>query len=364
MLKLLDDQTAGIYDSRVLPHIRIIGGNLDDDPTSPTGLILSGRIDQNTLRFLQVDKDYQRDLSDRHDIFSALRDGVVLPPIEIGVRGQSYEADGPDYIIRDPSFIIDGWQRVGNGLRFIDVVPGAIVRMFAIVYFGSTQEWENKRFDAVNKNRRTVSSDIHLRNSRADNMGLLTLYGLTTNTREFALYKRVCWSQNMQRGDLLKASILAKTAIRLHGHVVSLHSTNAEKIAHTLQRISDSVPLPIFRANVATFFGIINSCWPFSAIGHQRATQLKGSFLNELARMFSDHTNFWDEDGRLVLSIDDKRKLAGFEIGNADIARLAGSGGAARKILYQLMCNHMNSGRRTNRLTLRHEKQAHIKEGH
>lgn len=64
----------------------------------------------------QVDT-YQRPLSDRSDIYQALKDGLVVPNIEIGVRGQDFTCEGDDYVIRSPAFIIDGWQRVGTALK-------------------------------------------------------------------------------------------------------------------------------------------------------------------------------------------------------------------------------------------------------
>jgi hypothetical protein len=342
-------------DTRVQPHVRIIGGALDEDPNSPTGLILQGRIDQNTLRFLHVDQSYQRPPNKRDDIFDALRAGTVVPPIDIGVRGQDFEMNDDDFVIRIPAFVIDGGQRIAAAKRLLDNIPNAIIRMFAIVHFGSTPEWEARRFDNLNKNVVKVSGDIHLRNIRSSNNAILTLFGLSNSDKEFPLYRRVCWSQNMQRGELLKAGVLAKTSVLLHQHHAGLRQAGYDAAAECAARIASIVSLPTFRRNVSTFFYAINECWPFAAISHQqKAVQIKGSFLAELARMFANHPIFWDESGHtLVLSADDRRKLAAFPISDPQIVNLAGSSGTARKMLYQLLVNHMNSGRRTNRLVER-----------
>jgi len=350
-----DRPTASRLDTRMPAHVRIINGALDDDPMSPGGIILVGRIDPSTFRFLKVDDNYQRSLSDRSDIYEAIKSGTVPPTIDIGVRGQDFVSDGADYIIKSPAFIIDGWQRLGTAQRILEMIPDLPVRIFAMVHFGTTEAWERERFDNLNKNVRKVSSDHHLRNMKDRNPAVLTLFGLCHNSREFPLFKKVCWSQNMQRGELLKAMVLAKTCRVLHAHIGKMGTLSADGVAETLMHSASVLSLAAFRANIQTFFSIVNDCWPLSMIEYRHAApQLKSTFLSELARMFSDHPMFWDERGHvLALCADDRRKLAKFPINDPRVVNLAGSGGKAKIMLYQLLVNHMDSGRRTNRMVKR-----------
>lgn len=342
-------------DTRVPRHIRIVNGSLDDDPDSPHSIVLSGRIDQNTLRFLNVDKEYQRTLDDRADIFDALKSGVVVPNLVIGVRGTDYERDGDDYIIRSPCYIVDGWQRVGTALRLLELIPNHVVRMFGSFHFGTDQLWEGQHFTALNKNIKRVSPNLHMRNMRDGNDAILTLYGLSFNTRDFPLYKRICWAQNMARGDLVTATVAATCILMLHSHHVAMGARRVDDIASGLMTAASAVSLPTFRQNITTFFSIIDECWNFRAIEFRsRAPYIKGSFLNVLARVFSNHPVFWIDGGRkLFVDADDRRKLGKFRVNDPHIANLCGSQGAANKLLYEMLVRHFDSGRRTQRLVAR-----------
>lgn len=350
-------ETAPRVDTRVPRHVRIINGALDEDPTSPAGVILLGRIDPATFRFLKIDeRTYQRRQSDRADIFEALKAGKVPPTIDIGVRGEDFISDGSDFLIRSEAYIVDGGGRVGSASRLFDLVPQMGVRLFAMVHFNTTPQWESDRFDALNKNVHKVSANLHLRNLRDRNAAILTLYGLTHNEPSFPLYKRVSWLQNMQRGDLLGAQVLAKVCMRLHVQFGRISSLNSDGVAQSLMKTVSMITLQVFRQNVRAFFDLVDECWPLEAVEYRRAaTQLKSTFLMELARMLSDHPCFWSEDGAtLAVCADDRRKLAKFKIGDPHIANLAGAGGKARIMLYQLLVNHMNSGRREHRLVSRY----------
>jgi hypothetical protein len=346
-----------LLNTKVEPYIRIINGALDENETSCGGLVLNGRIDAATLRFLKVDS-YQRPLSDRSDIHQALKDGLVVPNIEIGVRGQDFSCDGDDFVIRSPAYIIDGWQRVGTALRILEHVPSHPIRIFGSLHFGTDEIWERHRFNALNKNVRRVSPNLHLKNMRDTNEALLTLYSLCFEDSNFPLIKRVSWSQNMQKGELLSASTLAVTVAMLHMHRSGVQGRSVERISITLSNLIARVTKATFRRNIITFARLIDECWPFAAIEYRRtAPQVKATFLNELARMLSRHPAFWEHnDNSLLISADDRKKLAKFPIGDPRVTQLAGSGGQSHKMLYQLLVDHMNSGRRTQRLRSRFEE--------
>ena len=357
MLTRIDDRQEcdTFLNTRVEPHIRVVNGVLDEDTQSSSGIVLNGRIDTNCLRFLKVDSDYQRPLNDRSDIFEALKSGAVVPNIDIGVRGQDFTTDGDDYVIRSPAYIIDGWQRVGNAIRLLELIPQQPLRIFATIHFGTDAVWERHRFTELNKNVRKVSPNLHLRNMRDQNEAVLTLYGLSNNTKNFPLYKKVSWSQSMERGQLMTALVLCKAAMTLHGHKASLKSGSAANVADALKKCAASVTLNNFRHNVAAFISIINEAWPIGAIEYRRAApQIKSSFVIELARLFSNHSVFWTADDRMFnVAADDRKKLSKFPISDPQVINLAGAGGTSRKILYHLLFNHMNSGRRTHRLISR-----------
>ncbi len=352
------DDDKPMLNTRVLPYIRIINGALDEDETSTSGLILNGRLDPYTLHFLKVD-EYQRALGERPDIFTALKEGRVVPNIEVGVRGQDFSTEGDDYIIRSPAFIIDGWQRVGTARRLLEAIPDHPIRIFASIHFGTSPEWERHRFNELNKNVKRISPNLHLRNMREENSAVLKLYNITTTDRNFPLFKKVSWQQNAQRGDLITALSFAVAVQSLHGHRIGLVGSSVERVAESLLRISSALTPATFQRNIYTFFNLVDRCWPLKEIEYRKkAPQIKTTFLYELARMLSRHSVFWEHnDNTLVVSSDDQKKLAKFPINDPQVLQLAGAGGTARQILYRLLVDHMNSGRRTQRLRDRFDRE-------
>lgn len=363
-----DERPAAFVDTRVKPHVRVLNASLDEDPNSPNAIILNGRLDPATLRFLKVDTEYQRPLGDRPDIFTALKAGTIVPNIDIGVRGQDFETDGDDFIIRSPAYIIDGWQRIGTALRILEDTPDLPIRIFATLHFGTESLWERHRFTELNKNVKKVSANLHFRNMRDSNEAVLTLFGLSNNTRDFVLYKKVCWSQNMKRDELVSATQLARTARMLHAHQTPFagrrgkgqpSSNSVEGIASAIQRAASAVTLPVFRKNMSTFFSVVDECWGIRSVEYKTgAPQIKTTFMGELARFFSAHQDFWNAAGKaLQVNASFRRKLAAFPIRDPQVAALAGagSGGVSARMLNQLIVTHMNSGKRTNRLRSRFE---------
>lgn len=357
MLKQLNEITERVaegqrrpLDTRVRPVVRILNGALDEDPSSPSAIILNGRIDPSTLRFLKVDSSYQRPLDDRSDIFEAIKAGVVVPNIDVGVRGQDFEADGDDFIIKSPAYIIDGWQRVGNAMRLMELIQDHPIRIFATVHFGTDDLWERHRFTELNKNVRKVSPNLHMRNMRDSNEAVLTLFGLSHNDKNFAFYNKVSWSQNMKPGELISAVQLAKAAVVLHMHHGALNFGRVETIAAAMTREIKVLGLTNFRRNIVTFADVIEECWGIKSIELRKSSpQIKQTFLIELARFFSSHKDFWDAGSRIFfVAADHRRKLAKFPINDPHIKNLCGTGGAAANILADLLLKHMNSGKRTH----------------
>lgn len=351
---VIDRESDIFINSRVAPHVRLFNASLEDGQAGGGKVAVVGRLDPNTLRFLKVDKDYQRPLGDRPDIYEALKSGIVVPSIDIGVRGQDFDVDGNDIVIKSPCFIVDGWQRVGTALQLLDNVPSFPLRIFATVHFDTDALWERHRFTELNKNVRKVSPNLHMRNMRDANPAVLTLYGLSNNTKNFALYKRVAWSQNVRVGELLTAVVLAKTAGRLHFHVASgTPSGTVATITGYLSKVVDVVGLHTFRHNVEHFFEVVDEAFGIRLIEVRHGTpHLKASFLTQLARVVSEHEDFW-RNHELFVDADWRRKLSKFPVNDPHIRQLCGSGGASQNILHQMLIDHLNSGRRTGRLTKR-----------
>jgi hypothetical protein len=84
---------------------------------------------------------------------------------------------------------------------------------------------------------------------------------------------------------------------------------------------------------------------------------MRGTFLSVLAKLLSDHHDFWtgDDDKRLFVEAPLKRKIAQFPISDPEVRHLAGSSGKAREILYLMLRDHINSGKRTKHLKARSE---------
>lgn len=360
MLKLfgkpteVDDERIAL-NTRVRPFIRVINGALDESGDSSSALILNGRLDPSTLHHLKVDSEYQRSLSDRADIFNALKEGRIVPNVEIGVRGQDFTTEGDDFLIHSPAYIIDGWQRTGNALRLLEMIPDHPLRIFASIHFGTDLEWERHRFTELNKNVKRISPNLHLRNMRDSNEAILTLYGLSMRDPQFPMFKKVSWSQNFGRGELISALLLALSVYHLHAHRTGFNGRSVEAVSAGLKTVVERCTLPTFRRNANVFINLIDECWPIAGLEKRTtATQLKGSFMCEFARMLSNHPSFWEHnDNTLFINADDRRKLAKFPIRDPQVMQLAGSGGQSRKMLYQLLVDHMNSGRRTQRLRSR-----------
>jgi hypothetical protein len=318
-----------------------------------------------------VDNNYQRPLGNRMEIYDAYVEGKVPPSIDLGVRGDLVRTDGKnkrDYIISSPTYIIDGWQRVGIALKYMENNPGHTVRIFAMVHFGTTDLWERHRFTELNKGVRKVSPNLMLRNMRDTNDVVLTLYGLSNNTQTFAAYRRVSWGQKVNKGELMTALVLLKTAERLHQHVtegVPLkkgsvggnkdgHSGTAGVLSQRAFMLSKQVGLNNFRLNVADLFEVVDECWGIREVtSSKNAPQVHGGFLDVLAKFFDVHTDFWNGP-RLVVTIPQKSKLKKFNLQDPYLRNLTGGKSTGQNILYQMLVDHYNSGRRTGHLTQRY----------
>lgn len=338
--------------------VRLINAALDETPLRGGSTILRGVIDQETLENLRID-DYQREaspLSSLSSIMQAIAKGDPLPEIELGMRGHKVSGDGAEYILMDDTYIIDGQQRVGAALYYLTKHPEAPVRIGAVVHFDTNFEWEKDRFRVLNSSRMKVAPSVLLRNERDSVPIIGTLYGLSNNDRHFPLFNRVCWKQKKARSDLVTGLSLVKIANMLHAHKSSGHRTSLNELMTALAKTGKVVGVGNVRDNVKEFFQLIDDCWGIRSINYvEAAPHLKSNFLLVMAKLLSDHYAFWRGDDEKVLSIplDLRRKLKSFSVHDHAVVNLAGSGGRSRYILYSMIRDHINSGKRTKHIRSR-----------
>lgn len=334
--------------------VKILKGALDEQKDG--NIILRGVIDQESLRHILVDA-YQRGVMNRGDIMEGYRSGAQLPDVELGMRGQDFDMNRGTFVLRDPVYAIDGWQRISTALKFIDSVADGTVRLGAMVRFDTTEEYERKRFETLNgSSRAKVSANIMVRNRRGDSPAVLMLYGVTHTDKAFVMHDRVAWGQNMARGELISAFSLIKIVGRLHGHKIAGGNNKMELIIPALDRGVDVIGIQVMRENMKAFFDLIDECWGIRRIHYRDgATYMKGSFLTVLARFLSDHEEFWKQpdERRLFVEASLRRKLSQFPVNDPQVVQLSGASGKAGEILYLLLRDHMNRGKTTKRLTSR-----------
>lgn len=336
----------------------ILNAGLDQEEGGE--IVLRGRISPDSFKHLLTD-DYQREaapISSQASILRALNNGGTLPDIELGMRGQRFKegADG-SFSLLDPVYIVDGLQRVSTIIHHLACNPDADVRLGAKIYFDTTRQWERERFGILNGSSRTkVHPNVLLRNQREQSRAMLMLYGLTNNTRDFVLNNRVSWEQRMKRGDLIGALMLSKIAGVLHSHKAAGKSSHIDLLVPALDKAVDVVGIQNMRENLKAFFDLIDECWGIKRVQYREsAIYMNGQFLIVLARVLSDHTDFWrqPDEKKLFVEAPLKRKLAQFPINDPEVVRLAGASGKARDILYMLIRDHINKGKTTKRLTSR-----------
>lgn len=347
-------ETEEALDTRVPKNIRIVDGSLSE--TEDGRIILTGKIDRDCLRFLMVDGTYQRPLGNRPELERAVRDGVVFPSIELAERSSNFVSDGNDFILTDPTYIIDGWQRVGHILKVMEDDPNIEVNLFAVVHFNSNRLWEAHRFTDLNRNQKRVSPNLHLRNMRDTNVAIATLYGLSMNDKDFPLFHRVSWDQNMHREHLVTASGFMLASGLLHGHISGSQRSQMLKMAESLQRLTKKMKLAQYRSNVKAFWEVVDKAFDIRNVEFRSgAPYLRGAFYQSLARIMDQHYDFWDESQtKLQVRAREVTRLKSFPIRDPNVVYLCGRGGSHHPMLEDMIVTHMNKGRqRSNYLRKR-----------
>jgi len=320
-------------------------------------IIAHGWLDIDALNNLRVG-DYQREILEttggrKSALRKAVEAGERLPDIMLGMRGQSYTPRGSAMLLENDVYIVDGLQRVSALRKFAADNPerASEVRIGAEVRFATNRDSEEELFTILNVQRKAMSASVILRNKRQHSNGVATLYGLTMTDKSFPMIGKVCWDQQMHRGELLTALSFAKSVVTLHRHVTfgGRNLTVAGKLPGFLDNMSGIIGLQTFRNNVVAFYEAIDDIWGLRGIKYtDRAIHTRSTFLIQLAAVFSDHEDFWDGK-KLVIDAGQKAKLKSFPIDDPTIIRLASSGANAGILLYRHFIDHMNKGKQTSR---------------
>ena len=328
-------------------------------------IVAHGWLDIEAIRHLRVG-DYQREIIEvrnkkRSSLMTALSEGTRLPDIMLGMRGESYTPRGGAMLLENDVFIIDGLQRVSALREFAleDPSKAASLRIGAEVRFNTTRDSEKKLFTVLNTKRKAMSPNVILRNERNHSNGVAALFGLSTSDTSHAMYGRVSWTQQMNRTELVSAASYAKVAITLHRHMAT-GGRNTSAMAYIPKQIDtmiNAAGMQNFRANINTFYQVIDEVWGVRGIKHnERTTHTRFNFLMQMAMLFSDHEDFWSGN-KLTVDAAQKSKLKSFPINDPTIIRLASAGSTAGALLLRHMIDHLNKGKQVSRhLTTRRMK--------
>lgn len=343
------------------PTVKLVNGILHESPLRGGTIILRGVLNADTLKNLRCD-DYQREalpLARLSKLMDALKEGNVLPDIEIGMRSEKYISRGDDWTLQGECYVIDGQQRVNACTSFLTLNPGKEVFLGATIHFDTDKEWERERFRILNSDRVKVSPNILLRNMRESSVAVQKIYQMTNfPDNVFCLGGRVSWDQNMKRGKLVTALNVLKIVGYLHLHITPANANTHWQLVPNLDKLADRITPEMLMLNFKTFYDVIEEVWGVRAVQYRELSpHLSGGFGFMLARVFSNHLDFWKGPNKhkLYVDADIRKKMASFPIKDPGILPLTSSAGASRHVLMGLFVKHLNSGRRTNRLTPRLE---------
>lgn len=327
--------------------VRITNAALDEHDGR---IILRGSLDPNTLGELKTD-DYQRQVrpvTSLNRIISGYRAGNAVPDVELGMRGIRKSVRDGVYSLLDDVYIIDGLQRISAAKLFL--ANGDVPHLGATIHFGTTRDWERQQFKILNLERTRVSSNVILNNFCEDFSALETLRKISADS-EFAMRNRICWQQNLSRTQLVGAMTFCMSVIALHSNADP--SPKVELLCKRVQSIMTSIGVRAFTQNVKAFYQLIDDCWDLNAVVYkEKAPFIRSTFLLTLSRMMFEHGNFW-QGSLLSVPKELQKKLAAFPTFDPSVLALSESGSKVSPELYMMITDHLNKGKRQNRLEKR-----------
>lgn len=331
--------------------IKIVNGAVDVVTIEGVeSVVLRGVVDPDSMRKISV-PDYQREVLSAGKIQS-LKEALMesrVPDIDLGMRGEHVVERDEAYYLQDPVYVIDGLQRTAAGVQLVEA--GYTPHIGALIHFNTNEQWERSRFQALNKGQTNLSNNVTLRNMAASSTAADTLLRITQSDK-FVLQGRVCWNQQMKREHLITAITLVKTVGLLHSHAGPCRGSVLDVVGG-LEKVIGNIGRNVFMHNVREFFAQIDAAFGLRNIAYRsEATQVKMSFLRALALTISKHENFWDGD-RLQIPKPLLNKLSSFPLDDPTVRQLAGSAGKAPDMLELMFVEHINKGKRTQRLRKR-----------
>jgi hypothetical protein len=295
--------------------------------------VVRGQLDPNSLGELQR-PSYQREvLSDSKiaELMEAYRTSRV-PDVVLNMRGKRFQVMGDTIELYDPTYMVDGLQRITAGVRVMVDDSPATPNIGAYVTIDKDEAWEREQFEILNNKRTQLSPNVNLRNQREVVPAINTLFRLTYD-QEFPLRGRVQWNQAMKKGELITATTYVKTVGRLHSHWGPGRGTNVFEVAVGIDRIMDEIGKEALRANIKAFFGLLVDCWDLHEVDHKGAPVLKNNFLFTVAELLGDFPEFWD-GYFLEVSATVKSKLRTFKVNDPTVAQWIAAKGPGSRFLY------------------------------
>jgi hypothetical protein len=329
--------------------IKLVNAALDELGSE---IVMRGAIDPVSLKSLKVDS-YQRDIepmSTIRELAAALRVGGV-PDIQLGMRGGSFQEEKTrgSFLLTDQVYIIDGLQRRTAALEIMK--SGEIPHLGATVYFNTTFPKEQEMFRAFNMFRSKLSPNVLIRNEQHNNDFIKMLVDLCKDST-FVLHHKVCWNQRMKREELIKALGLLKVAGRIHSRFrTGLLESNHYILSGNMLKVMQRLGRNVVRNNIKTFWQVLDEVFNVRNVTYKESSpHLRQSFLMMLARVYADHQDFW-KDAELRVPVELKRKISTFPLEDPHVFSLCSAAGPSMDILYNMIIQHINSGKRLHRLT-------------
>lgn len=328
-------------------------------------IVLRGTIDNSSLDALRLDNYQRKQLAP--NLIAAMMlgmEGTLVNDIVTAQRSGDYkmvaeDKDKETYLLPGPIYIVDGQQRVAAVRGLLAMNKHATIG--GTIHFNTTEKWERTKFYHLNRLQHRCSPNVLMRNKSRDYPFLHLLVSLTHN-HECPLIDRVCWEQRVEKRDLITGLMFLQSVVTLHAHFGPSRSgktivPNESVLVNNLLVLSAKVGQARMRDNINMFYLMIDKLWTLRNLPSTfRATHLKGGFLTTLARVMSDHRNFWD-NYKLVIPSDLQKKIGTLPLKDDQFAAMAGSNSrGSRMILYPAILKHLNSGKRINKLVLHGER--------
>ncbi len=325
--------------------------------------VLAGRLSPHTAHLLQVGP-YQREPIPAHvaKIKKALADGSPLPHIWVGFRSIEIEdvpgMPGSKLLVGPKmSYLIDGLQRNTALLSYIaDYIAdptldqGNLNSLEVQVFVNTTEEIEKNLFRDVNSTSRIVSGNVLFRNmagtadTKPESQVVKLLLDLTTVGSGFVLQRKIGWKQSLSKDEVMNAVTMAQVLCYLHKHVTGKMQRigNYRTVAASLDTIHSRVDDAVFWDNTRAFFNAMVQCFRIDhkTVGSMTKSKnpaLMNVFMASLAKVISDHENFWDNDGRLRFTDRHIARMKNFDMRDADFVAMLAGGGAKPQVEYHII---------------------------